>query len=176
MHEVMSGNFLLRCSESLCTLVNKCKWFGEHMVVPMDSFSLLLKSQEWWQGYACSSVLQKICSWKEAWKMYEEIKRAYFRKVIENMEDCALWKNSSLKTKLLHLQHIQILLEIAWLQQFCLFSLAVDLSLFLSKNIHVHFWWVILSLKKKKKRHNLQWYTCKTGSERTVTNIPCLTG
>lgn len=80
MHEVMSGNFLLRCSKSLCTLVNECKWFGKHMVFIMDSFSLLLKLQEWWQGYTRPTVLQKICSQKKRMKCPPVNKMCLFQK------------------------------------------------------------------------------------------------
>lgn len=42
----MSGNFIMRHSKLLCTPASKCKWFDKHMVFVMDSFCLLLKSQE----------------------------------------------------------------------------------------------------------------------------------
>jgi len=41
------------------------------MVVIMVSFSLLSKSQEQWQGYACPRALQKICSWKAKWSIHQ---------------------------------------------------------------------------------------------------------
>lgn len=100
MHEVMSGNFLWRCSKSLCTLVNKCEEFGEHMVVVMDSFSLLLESQKGMAGLNCPSVLQKICSWKgmkhpSVYKMY------LFQKSNWEYLFVSLWKDCSRETKLL---------------------------------------------------------------------------
>jgi len=116
MHDVMRGNLLLSCSKSLCTLVNKCKWLGKRMVDIMGSFSFLLKLNEVtvMQVYICSSVLQ-ICSWKEGCSMYQCIKCAYFRKVIENIEVNALRKSSYLETKLC----AQDLLKIPCLHQFC---------------------------------------------------------